>query len=360
MEEDFLGTEGQDFQTLEAFVDFIREEVDLGEINGDLNLVGSVSDFNSRSEFFESLEKSFEIVDRNENVVLLRSKKRDIPYYTFYDDEFPLFFTNARVTEDLPETLWNHMSREPNLGRLWVGKQQMEEIRQEVVEKHSDMIIPKFVAKRSKFSDIDAQKRPDYRRTFQYYGEDGLETFKELKYDYGVLPTSITFKKAGQFKFRISRKGVFTLNSGGLDESLKLIRKSIERLRTVKEAIDTSEYSEKQNKFASGDQKIPESKPWAIKLSSGLSEREALEFRENIQLNYWNFDVGQFQTKFNGHNHFSSVLVDEDNFGKLEIRTKDDSFRIYPREDVGIDEAMRIYEYVRDQIDPGATAIPVS
>ena len=51
--------------------------------------------------------------------------------------------------------------------------------------------------------------------------------------------------------------------------------------------------------------------------------------------------------------------MDQNNYGKTAIRTKDTDIRVYPREATGIDQSIRIYNFVDDHIEPNPDAIEV-
>ncbi len=357
---DFLETEGREFDNLDQLTEFIKQEVDLSDLNGKLSLIGSVSDFDDKQQLLDSLRKSFEILEDRGNLTLMEPKEGSESYYMFYIEDFPVFLTTANKQggrnqrgDEISNTLFEHMMFEKNLGRLWISQDDMEEIRKKITAENPEVLMPYFAAKRSDHTEIDAQKRPSYSRTFQYTGDDGVKTFEELKYEYGVLPTNIVFEKPNYFKFRVSNEGVFTITRGGLDESLYLIKESIKKLRSVKEVIDSSSFSLEESKY-SEDEKIPSSKPWAIEIQKGLDEADVKNIPENIEGSYWEFSVSNFTSEFGEDPYFSALLIDDNNFGKIAIRSKEDSIRIYPREETGIDEAMRFFHFVNNQIDSSA------
>ncbi|AOV95329.1 hypothetical protein AQV86_05425 [Nanohaloarchaea archaeon SG9] len=365
MEKDFLEVGRRDYECLDGFSSYIRDEVRLDELTGKLNIIGAVNDFHSKQALINSLSKSFNIINDNGNLFLLEAHKGEEPYYMLYDNDFPVFFTTARKTEgprskgNISNTLFRHIEWEANLGRMWVSQAHMEEIRMDIVEQYQNILIPQFSAKRNKNVNIEAKRRPDYDRTIQYSADDGLKTYKEMKRQYGVLPTTMKFEKPGKFKFKVSTDGVFTINRGGLDESVRLIKETIDRLRHIKGAIDTSEYRMKKNKYSS-DSAIPRSKPWAINLKNGLDGRDVRNFKRAIEDEYWGFTVSEFNSSLKGRPHMSATLVDSSRFGRIAVKSKDGILRVYPREDTGIDEALRVYEYVTDQIDNTATATAVN
>ena len=293
------------------------------------------------------------------DLLLLDAHQLDIPYYLYLSDEFPIWFTTGRKTEDMPETIDAYLKGHRSIGRLWISKTEMENLRQRIVQNYPDVIMPYFTATRSRHSEIPAERRPRYERTFQYYGKDGLETFNEIKYEYGVLPTNLKFQKANDFKFRVTTRGVFTIKNGGLGEVLRVIEDSIDRLREVKQAIDTSGFKRLRNEFAGG-QTIPESRPWAVQLDSPITE-EDVELIESEELEEWEFNLGKIDVSFDREvPQFKAELIDDRSLGKTILRSHNDSIRIYPREHTGIDQSVRVFEFINDQLDPESTAIQVT
>lgn len=379
----FLNVDGQELHSLDEVTAHIQDIASLSNLDGDLSVIGSICDFDTTDDMTDSLESHFFIEERHGDLLFLNAKKLDVPYYVFLSDEFPIWFTTGRKTEDMPESIDAYLKSEPRIGRMWVSKTQMENLRQRIVNRYPDVLMPYFTASRSKHSEIPAQRRPRHERTFQYYGKDGLETFNEIKYDYGVLPTNLKFQKANDFKFRVTTRGVFTVKNGGLPEVLGVIEDSIERLKEVKEAIDTAGFVRTTNEFASG-QTLPESRPWAVQLTDGVTQADIERIQEEVE--EWEFNIGELDVDYRERvpipesaqgedgplqleqreqvkETLPSVraeLIDERSFGKTVLRTHDDTIRIYPREHTGIDQSVRVFEFISDQIDSTAYATPVS
>lgn len=381
-ESDFIEADGEEFYSLEEVTSYIKETATLSDIDGDLSVIGSISDFETIDDFVESLQSHFFVEDRYGDLLHLNAKDLDVPYYVYLSEEFPIWFTTGRKTEDMPESIDAYLKSEIDIGRMWISKTQMENLRQRIVNRYPDVLMPYFTASRSKHSDIPAQRRPRYERTFQYYGKDGLETFNEIKYEYGVLPTNLKFQQANEFKFRVTTRGVFTIKNGGLAEVLSVIHDSIERLQEVKEAIDTSGFKRTTNQFAGG-QTIPESQPWAVQLNSSVTQADIERLENEIQ--EWEFNIGELDASFKqdipesqepadegpliegeqqlitqSKTRLKAELIDERSFGKTVLRSHEDTIRIYPREHTGIDQSVRLFEFITDQIDPKAYATQVA
>lgn len=356
---DFLDAMARDYSDRYDFIDYIQSEDKLEELKKDLNLIGSVSGHN-RANFLHSLESHFNIVDEQDNLLLLWASKEQVPYYVSIDDtEFPIFFTAANKTDEIPKTLGKFLKDDPAMSRMWVGKREMERLRQKMVRQHDHILIPQFTAKRSKHADIPAKKRPNYDRTIRYWADDGLEVFRHVKNRYGVLPTNIQFEQPGEFKCQLTQEGVFTALDDGVDQLSDLINDTITRLNFVKEKIDTAEYEEYVEAESVQDVSFPYSKPWAIQLENRPTQEDIKHFEGNIAASNLQFKLLEFDPQQEDR-AFDAELMDTTNYGRTTLKTKESSIRVYPRGDSFIDESIRVYNFVDDHIDPNLEAIQVA
>lgn len=358
---DFLDAIGQGYSGREDFIDFIQSEDRLDKLPGkkNLSLVGSVSG-HDRPTFLQSLESHFDIVEEQENLLLLWASKERVPYYVSVDDtEFPIFFTAANKTDEIPETLGEYLKNDPAMSRMWVGKREMERLRQRMVREYDHILIPQFTAKRSKHSDIPAKKRPNYDRTIRYWADDGLEVFRHMKNRYGVLPTNIQFEQPSEFKCQLTQEGVFTALSDGVEQISDLISDTITRLRFIKEKIDTAEYEDEVAAEPVQGVSFPYSKPWAIQLESRPTQEDIGHFEGNVAASNLQFKLLDFDPQYE-ERAFDAELMDTTNYGRTTLKTKESSIRVYPKGDSFIDESIRVYNFVDDHIDPNLEAIRVA
>lgn len=355
---DFLDAIDREYNSRDSFISYIQSEVNLSDLDNKLSLIGSVSDYN-RSEFIQSVQQHFSIVEEQENIMLLWAPSENIPYYvSLHDTEFPLFFTAANKTDEIPDTLVEHLKSDQMMSRMWVGKREMERLRQQMVRDYEGILIPYFTAKRSKNTDISAEKRPDYDRTISYWAQDGLETFRHMKNRYGVLPTNLQFQQPGDFKFQITQDGVFTAIDGGVKQISDLIQHTINRLRLIKEAIDTADYSETSYDILQ-DVPFPYSKPWAVQLEERPAIEDIQHFESNLSESNLEFDVLDFNPEYEKR-AFNAELMDTEDYSRTVIRTKEKELRVYPHEFTGIDQSVRIYNFVDDHISPNPEAVEVA
>jgi len=356
---DLLDAMDRDYSSRHDFVDYLRTEAPLEDLKKNLNLVGSVSS-HSRPTFIQSLETHFNMVEERENLLLLWAPKEKISYYVTLDEpEFPIFFTAANKTDEIPDTLGEYLKNDPMMSRMWVGKREMERLRKQMVQEHDHLLIPEFTAKRSKHSDIPAKKRPNYDRTIRYWADDGLEVFRHAKSRYGVLPTNIQFEHPDSFKCQVTQEGVFTSIDNGLKQLSDLIDNSITRLQFIKDKIDTAEYEDEIPAKTLEDTTFSYSKPWAIDLETRPTAKDIEHFDGNLSASNLQFKLLDFASN-KERRSFDAELMDKENYGRTNLKTKESSIRIYPNGPSFIDESIRIYNFVDDYIDPNLEAIEVA
>lgn len=360
MEHDFLRATGESFHSLEEVVNHIVEEVELDAIRGDLSVVGSISNYPSLSDLRDTIQPYFSEHESCGKLIHLRSRRDGVPYYLFWDEDFPTWFTTGRKTKDIPNTLGDLLKKDRHLGRLWISKAEMERLRAQVVEDYPRILMTYFTASRSKHSDVPAVNRPRHERTIQYYGADGMETYSEMRHDYGVLPTNMVFKRPGVFKFRVTNQGIFTIKDGGLRHCLSLITDATESLKPVKDAIGDSSFTKRENKFSEGQQ-LPTSHPWRIELSRDLRPKDLDALDPEGLKEDWELLRTSFRRSTGEESpYFAADLLDANLYTRIALKSRRDEVRVYPREETGIDQSVRIFDLVRDQIDPDSYASAVS
>ncbi|MDB2276650.1 hypothetical protein PM022_19430, partial [Halorubrum ezzemoulense] len=239
---DFLDVADYNFGSLEDVFELLGS-TDLDELDGRLKIIGAISDFDETNELVQSLEPHFQVGGEYGKLINLSAQVSEdeerVPYYVYIDDTFPIFFTTGTLTKEIPPTLQEYLLSHPKIARMWIAKRQMERLRQSLVSQYSHLIIPFFTGQRTKNVNIPANRRPNTERTIVYYGDDGIETYREMKHEYGILPSNIEFESPGNFDFRIKEQGIFTLLDSGVSQVYDLLSETKEHLRRVKQAIDT-------------------------------------------------------------------------------------------------------------------------
>jgi len=359
MPTDFLDVAGESFPSLDVFIDHLHR-TKFDNLDDNLKVIGSISDFTNTDDFIDSVDQHFHIHDHSGDLIRASAQISDeeepVPYYIFIDGTFPLFFTTGTLTKQIPPTLQEYILSRSEMSRMWIAKRQMERLRQSIVSNHPHLIVPFFTGKRTRNVNIPAQRRGEVDRTVVYYGDDGLETFREMKHQYGILPANIDYEVPGQFKFRVKENGIITLLDGGIREVYRVLEETKHHLRQVKDAIDTSKYGTEESQLL--ERQIPYSEPWAIELESGLVEPDVSNFRQNVEHDDHDLTVTEYSPSYDPLG-FSAEVVDTENFARTEIRSARESIRLYPNESADIDQNIRLYNFVDDYIDPHCRPVSV-
>jgi len=315
-----------------------------------------VANFDSQTQFVNSLDRRFEILRELDQLLLLNGEG-GVPIYTHINDMCPVFITTGTKTEDQKRTIDPYLQTEGRISRLRIGKKQMEEIRKRIVNEFPSVLIPYFTAHHSKGSKLDDPElssqeitRSNFERTIQYYGKDGKKSFKELKNKYGIFPTSVQFEAPERFKFRITSQGTFTISSGEIAEPLALVQDSINRLKHVREAIEGSDYSEDLRNEYTGS-KLVKSSPWEIEIRSGLTKRNVRAFNNNLDSRDWKFHATRWDSSKDEEVGFRAEIADKIAYGKTAVRTDGDLLRVFPRKNTTFSQMMRLYSFANDHLD---------
>ncbi|AGB14701.1 hypothetical protein Halru_0047 [Halovivax ruber XH-70] len=357
---DFLKVKDLTFSSEEDFINYVDSEVDFGEVEGNVNIIGSVSDYITKEQFTKALEYEFETIWSTGDLYLsaAHTNSSAIPYYVYFDEDFPVFITTANITDEMPPTIERFLRTDPNLGRFWLSMEQMELLRAEISRKYADMIVPFFTGNRSEYTEIPAEKRDEIDRTITYWGDDGRQAYKEMRTKYGVLPTNIVFDRPNHFKFGIKQEGVFKHQDGSIKEAWELYRSERTRKKRVKKAINTGQFNEQTESTQIAERTISGSKPWAVEMDKAMTSEPLESFVPHLNEEELEFSVANYKVKPD-RSSFDAQLVDNNSYGSTRLRGRRNAIRVYPHEGSGIDQHIRIYNFVQDHFDPSCRAVEV-
>lgn len=357
---DFLDAKDRSFTSESDLFQFIDNDVDLGDVDGNINLIGSVSDYHTKSDFTQALDNGFETIWSSADLYLLaaHTESSAIPYYVYLDEDFPIFLTTANITDEMPGTIESFLQADPNLGRFWLSMEQIDLLRAEIARDYDDLIIPFFTGHRSEFTEIPAEKRDTIDRTISYWGVDGRQVYKEMRTKYGVLPTNIQFKRPNHFKFGLKQEGVFKHQDGSILETWNLYRSERSRKKKVKSAINTGGFNADAQSTQFEGRTISGSRPWGVKMDASMGAEPIMSFVPHISEEEMEFSVTGYKSKPDTPG-FDAKLVDVNSYSSTRLRGRRDSIRVYPNQGSGIDQHLRIYNFVQDHFDPHCRAIEV-
>lgn len=343
--------------------DFNRHLTALGleEIDNDLYIIAGLSQY-TEGRFHRILnDEGFTIEDFGD-ISLVETPYTDsdgeegkASFYLHYDDHeggggVALFYTNQRKTEEIEGTVIPLLERYSGLYYLNVSPTLFRSIRQELISQDETAKIVEFVAHRSQDSDYPCRIRPETERTINYYGDDGFKALEELEQNYGVRPRYLKFDIPEKARFKVTRKGVFTLKKGNLNTLFDYVEFCIQESLKVKREYDGSNF---EMVSATDTLSVPSSEPADIHLSGQLTFSQVPAIKAQMESADWVF-VDSYKQE--GSVYFSGEVYDEKKEERFRLKATDDKIRVYPLEEEGdLGSFLRFYEFVQNQLDPEAS-----
>lgn len=353
---DFLDAIERDYSTRGDFVRYIDRSYKLGENSGEFNIIGAVNNLSGGKEaFLKQLNQHFSLRESSNDLHLLHTTVENEPVYSYVylDDDVPVFFTKANKTDQIPPTIWKFLQKTYGIGRLMLSQRKVDRIRQDIVSDVDDLIIPYFSARRSEDSMIDARKREHTERSLQYRAVDGLETYRELRFNYGILPQIMVFERPNRFKFKIKADGTFVHQKGKFEALWRYLEQEISRAKTMKKYANTAEYGKADSSFF-GEEKFSVSTPWAIHVNDGIEASHLDSFREHLDEDFWEFSVSEYNA-FPDLVAFEAEVIDDSTNERTTMKTQGDDVRVFPRELTDVDQSLRIFNFISDHFDSECT-----
>jgi len=344
--------EGGPFNTRAEFHHYLSEKYE-DIVDGNLYICAGITD-HSADKFIEEIEvEGWEIAESHGHIKQIAHKHgeaRAKAYLSFDDDKGVFFlYTDQRKNEEIDEELLRLLRDTDGVHYLYIGPRIIRDLCQEIGYEWESSKVTTFIAKRTPGTEIDAKRRPDTRRTINYYGDDGMEALGEVERDYGVLPHTVEIQIPTEIRFRVNKEGVFALKSGKMTTLFDYMEICIRQTLAMKQEYDTSDFSILE---AGNGYKIPESKPATIELSHTLSPSTLQEVRESVN----NGGYTMLDTYFDASAVTLSAKVFDSNenlFFNLEVTPN--KIRVFPREESKMAVFLRFFEFVQSEIDDRAS-----
>lgn len=320
-------------------------------VEGNLYICSGVTEL-STSEFIEECKRqNWENIESYGAIELIQTGYQDGHAQTYFsvDDETGLFFlyTDQRKSEEIDNKILPLLRDLPKSHYLYIGPRIIRDLCEEIASGWESSRVTMFIAKRTGGTEIGAKRRPDTKRTVNYYGEDGLRTLREVERDYGVLPHTVEIHIPDEIRFRVNKQGVFTLKRGNLLTLFEYMDICIRQTLEMKQAYDATDFEILEVR----DYEIPESTPATILLSNKMGIDEIRSVRSKIQgSQYTLLDVFIDKSK---PSLSSKVFDSEENmFFNLEVSSKE--MRVFPREKSRMSLFLEFFEFVQSEIDDRA------
>ena len=170
-----------------------------------------------------------------------------VDYYAHEIEKGLLMFFTSSKREEYTKTLRNFVRHNAGINNMWLPPSSFDDVINYIKQKY-DATIYSFTAKRTWSSKHPSEIRPEFNRLIHYAGDDAGYSLKELRKQYGVLPTLIDFKIDSD-KIRFTNDGLILIKT----VNRKMLRLVIEvvdqvlaeqrRLRNVSQQVDYTKRS---------------------------------------------------------------------------------------------------------------------
>lgn len=348
-----FSVEDREFAGRVSFNRYLTENYSIAH-NGNLHIIAGITE-HPWSEFIRVLTNSgYEIIEEHGKILKMGQDygiNGRIEFYLAFDEDLQvvLFYTNMRKTEEIEKTIEVFLNDTPGVHYLYISPRVMQSVREEIAEEEPATKITHFSAKRVARSDVSARIRPNYSRTIEYHGADGLEAMREMEENYGVLPRLMEFTVPEVSKFKINKEGVFTFQSGDLGYLLKQTQKCIKEVLRIKRAYNDADFK----MVRTSDQlEVPTAEPASITLQNHLQYHEVDRFKSSMKDNEYVL-LDTFAEE--GSLYFSSKVIDQEKKSTFRIKANEDEIRIFPQGQKDIGSFFRFYEFVQDTLDEDAS-----
>lgn len=274
-----------------------------------------------------------------------------VKYYAHLNPETQVLVCFTQATGAQMERTIDSISRFIGVYDLWISPVAFDEIKRTILLEYPYTKIPFFSADRHSSSGLSAKIRPEYKRTFQYHGDDGRETLEELRYYYGVLPRSIQFRIPGVTDFQINHRGTFNYYGGDLNRMFDHAERAVNLVLQVRRILEQSKLQVLDIETARKHLKVPYVIPWRIDFKRELSVTDAEVLVEAIQKNgfaVYNSVISQGSTFLDG------TVYDEQKKSVFAMSSDSRRMVVAPRYRNSFDSFLRFYETITENFDPEA------
>lgn len=146
----------------------------------------------------------FKVIEKRDS----ESDDEEQYYIMEYRPGLLLMYTTA-TKQEYRETLGKRIERSLGATRMWMKPKLFETIWKGILDETGGFIY-RFTSRRGPLDTNTCKIRPEYKRRFNYTGDDGTQTLAELEELYGVTPESIYMEIDANLKIHITNDGLYS------------------------------------------------------------------------------------------------------------------------------------------------------
>ena len=356
--------EGQNF-SLEKYFDFIQNNInDIMANKQTLKVAFFITEFDDIGEIIRMFRRYNATFQQYGNILEItlpydyfdRKCKMCLHAHFKEEEKLLILFSVGDSTEF--KEIDKIINNTRGIYYLWISPKSFDGVKDHILSHHPESKIPEFWAKRSLIDKHECNIRPGYDRTFHYFGDDGRDTLEELKYYYGVLPTSIKFKIPKKVTFLVTNKGKFTLESkrknslSYFSEIMEIVLKEALYLRGV---IEKCKFDLGIITTAKKEIKVPIIESGTINLTNPINAKYVESVIKELRSKEKFVITDKILAE--GSLLFSATLIDESKKTIFDISARTDSITLVPKFNPSFDSLFRFYRFIVENIDSEAELI---
>jgi len=238
---------------------------------------------------------------------------------------------------------------------LWLGPPSIDKLRKIILSSRPSARLMIFAGKRSRFSALPSNIRPNHNRTINYIGSDADEALEELRSAYGVIPIALRFQVSGSVDFWVDSHGTFTFLSGKLAHLFDFVETAIELAREAKRAVENTKLEKVSTPQSQGKYSSLRVVPLQVNLTKELSAKEGDVLVEQLTNN--NFMVYN-KTVTHGSFRMEATVVDTKKKTFFSLGVLQDRIVILPRDETQFDSFLRLISTL-EEFDPDLSFAPM-
>jgi hypothetical protein len=279
-----------------------------------------------------------------------------------FDEEYNIgiFITKWRKSDEIPNKLEEPLRFHSDIAQLWIKPLILSDMLDKLKENFRGLKVTWF----SGISDPKyrrAIRRPEVKRTLQYSGDDGLETFDEMKREYGIMPKILEISIPNIGGYRIDYRGIVSVRKGSLKPIYNTILGAIEENQPWLHSFDKSKIMSVQSKLSDYSLNIRKVFPWKVKLGRSLFINELTSFEHRISYEEELFSTMNRYVRKDEDGSVStyySLYTDETNYNSfgVEFSGGDNCFSIYPHKYKSLPSMFNLINALHDNLEPSIKA----
>lgn len=267
------------------------------------------------------------------------------PYYIMeYCPGLLLLYTTATI-QDYGKTLGRRIERSLGATKMWMKPKLFEIFWKGILEETGGFIY-RFTSRRGPLDTNPCKIRPDYRRRFNYTGDDGTQTLAELEELYGAAPESIYMEINKNLKIHITNDGLYSAQEISADamnlffKHLDEIKDSILEMRTVSKSMKFEVVSEFDIRTVSIESGVIKLRDSVVDYVMAEKMMDALEEFSFIDLN---LEAGSVS--------LTATVVDEMKGSIFNINASESQILIVPKIRTTFESFIGFYRGIVESVD---------